>query len=384
MKFKFHISIIGGAGHVGFPLGLIFASKNLKVSLIDKNRANLNLIEKGICPFKEELGLEYLKKYKKNISTSLNVNDIKYSKFIVICIGTPVGKNLNPLKNGLFKIFRKIKKVIKSDQHIIVRSSIHVNAMKEIKDKFKFKNLTYCPERIVQGKSLVELPKLPQLVSGFNRKSVEKSKNLFLKICKKVVVTSVQESELIKLFSNSFRFVHFAISNQFYMMCEELGLNYEKIRKIMKYGYDRNNFIPSAGFASGPCLSKDTMQLSSFFNHKFLLGKVAMDINHGLPGFIIKNLKKKINIKNKTIGILGLSFKAETDDIRDSLSIELIKILKKNKIKYLSNDPYYKFKANTPIKDLIKKSNIIILAIPHKTYMKIKIPKNKIFINIWQ
>ena len=147
--------------------------------------------------------------------------------------------------------------------------------MQEIKNKFKFQNITYCPERIVQGKSLIELPKLPQLVSGFEEKSVKRSKILFSKICKKVITTTVEESELIKLFSNSFRFVHFAISNQFYMMCEELGLSYRKIRKIMKYGYDRNNFIPSAGFASGPCLSKDTMQLSSFFNH-IIMGAISV------------------------------------------------------------------------------------------------------------
>ncbi len=384
MKFKYNISIIGGAGHVGFPLGLIFASKKLKVNLIDKNSYNLSLIKKGKCPFKEDLAPKYLKKYKKNISTSTNIVDVKYSKNIIICIGTPIAKNLNPKKEALFKIFKKIKKIVKPNQNIIVRSSIYINAMQEIKNKFKFQNITYCPERIVQGKSLIELPKLPQLVSGFEEKSVKNSKILFSKICKKVITTTVEESELIKLFSNSFRFVHFAISNQFYMMCEELGLSYRKIRKIMKYGYDRNNFIPSAGFASGPCLSKDTMQLSSFFNHKFLLGKIAMDINHGLPNFIIKNLKKKMSLKNKTIGILGLSFKAETDDIRDSLSIELIKLLKKNKIKYLSNDPYYKFKNNTSVSKLIDKSNIIILAIPHKVYSKLKIPKNKIFINIWQ
>ena len=94
MKFKFDISIIGGAGHVGFPLGLIFASKKLKVNLIDKNIVNLNLIKKNICPFKEELAAKYLKKYKNYITTSLNIDDIKYSRYIIICIGTPVEKIL--------------------------------------------------------------------------------------------------------------------------------------------------------------------------------------------------------------------------------------------------------------------------------------------------
>ena len=337
-----------------------------------------------MCPFKEDLAPQYLKKYKKNISTSDNIEDIKKSNYIIICIGTPISKNLNPKKKQLFKIFEKIKKIIKPNQNIIVRSSIHINAMQEIKARYQLSNITYCPERIVQGKSLIELPNLPQIVSGFNSKSINLSSKLFKKICKKVVVTSVKESELIKLFSNTFRFIHFAISNQFFMMCEELGIDYGKIRKVMKYGYDRNNFIPSAGFASGPCLSKDTMQLSSFFDHRFLLGKVAMDINHGLPRFIVKNLKKKINLNKKIIGILGLAFKAETDDIRDSLSLSLTRILKSNKIKFIANDPYYKFKNNVPVKELVKKSDIIILAIPHKIYKKIKIPKKKIFINIWK
>ena len=299
MEFKYDISIIGGAGHVGFPLGLIFASKKLKVKLIDKNAYNLNLIKKGISPFKEDLASIFLKKYKKNLSYSEDIAEIKFSKFIIVCIGTPITKKLNPDKKDLFNIFKKIKKNILPGQQIIVRSSIYIYAMQEIKKKFQLDNITYCPERIVQGKSLIELPKLPQIVSGFNKNSILLSKKLFKKICKKVIVTSVEESELIKLFSNSFRFVHFAISNQFYMMCEEMGLNYGKIRNTMRYGYKRNNFIPSAGFASGPCLSKDTMQLSSFFNHKFLLGKIAMKINHGLPNFIFDKLKKKFNLKKK-------------------------------------------------------------------------------------
>ena len=384
MEFKYDISIIGGAGHVGFPLGLIFASKKLKVKLIDKNAYNLNLIKRGISPFKEDLASIFLRKYKKNLSYSEDITEIKNSKFIIVCIGTPITKKLNPDKKDLFNIFKKIKKNILPGQQIIVRSSIYIYAMQEIKKKFQLNNITYCPERIVQGKSLIELPKLPQIVSGFNKNSILLSKKLFKKICKTVIVTSVEESELIKLFSNSFRFVHFAISNQFYMMCEEMGLNYGKIRNTMRYGYKRNNFIPSAGFASGPCLSKDTMQLSSFFNHKFLLGKIAMKINHGLPNFIFDKLKKKFNLKKKKIGVLGLSFKAETDDVRDSLSLNLIKILKKNNVKYFANDPYYKFKDNTPVELLIKKSDIIILAIPHRIYNNLKIPKKKILVNIWE
>ena len=116
------------------------------------------------------------------------------------------------------------------------------------------------------------------------------------------------------------------------MICQNQDLDFFKIRDIMRDGYTRNANIPMSGFTSGPCLLKDTMQLSSFYNHKFLLGHSAMRINEGIPRFIINKLNAKYNLKNKTVGILGLAFKSETDDIRDSLAIKLLKLLKQMKI----------------------------------------------------
>ena len=151
----------------------------------------------------------------------------------------------------------------------------------------------------------------------------------------------------------------------------------------MRKDYKRNLSIPKAGFAAGPCLLKDTMQLSSFYNHKFLLGHSAMFINEGLPKFLINKLNEKYNLKKKVIGILGLTFKAETDDIRDSLSIKLINLLKRKKLKTLQSDEYYFSKNNIDKKYLIKKSDIIIIATPHKAYKKINFPKNKVVVDIW-
>ena len=151
----------------------------------------------------------------------------------------------------------------------------------------------------------------------------------------------------------------------------------------MRDNYDRNISIPKAGFTAGPCLLKDTMQLSSFYNHQFPLCNIAMSINEGLPKFIIKKLSEKYNLKKKTVGILGLSFKAENDDIRDSLSIKLLKFLKSKKIKTLQSDEYYKDKQNINKNILIKKSDIIIIGTPHKAYKKLKIKKNKVLIDIW-
>jgi len=387
MNSKRHISIIGGAGHVGFPLGLIFSSKGFKVSLIDNDLEKINKINVSKVPFLEENSQKLLNSMirKKRIFATNQLIEVLKSKYIIVCIGTPINKQLNPSLRSFISFFYRLRKFLKKNQIVIIRSSIYPGICDKIYKIIgnKCKNLSYCPERIVQGKSIIELPKLPQLVSGKSKKAIAESGRLFRKVCKKIIYTEVIEAELIKLFSNAYRYIHFSISNQFYMICQNQDINFFKIRDIMRDGYLRNANIPASGFTAGPCLLKDTMQLSSFYNHKFLLGHSALSINEGIPKFIINKLNTKYNLKKKTVGVLGLAFKSETDDIRDSLAIKLLKLLKSKKIKTLQSDEYYKHKDNIDKRDLIKKSDIIILSTPHQAYKKLKIRKNKILIDIW-
>ena len=387
MNSKRHISIIGGAGRVGFPLGLIFSSKGFKVSLIDNDLEKINKINVSKVPFLEENSQKLLNSMirKKRIFATNQLIEVLKSKYIIVCIGTPINKQLNPSLRSFISFFYRLKKFLKKNQIVIIRSSIYPGICDKIYKIIgnKCKNLSYCPERIVQGKSIIELPKLPQLVSGKSKKAIAESGRLFRKVCKKIIYTEVIEAELIKLFSNAYRYIHFSISNQFYMICQNQDINFFKIRDIMRDGYIRNANIPASGFTAGPCLLKDTMQLSSFYNHKFLLGHSALSINEGIPKFIINKLNTKYNLKKKTVGVLGLAFKSETDDIRDSLAIKLLKLLKSKKIKTLQSDEYYKHKDNIDKRDLIKKSDIIILSTPHQAYKKLKIGKNKILIDVW-
>jgi len=383
---KKKISIIGGAGHVGFPLGLAFAEKNFKVDLVDIDPKSLEKINSGIPPFMEMGAEKLLKKNlkNKNISTKATLNELIYSKYIVVCIGTPIGKNLRPKLNEFIDFFKNLKKHLHKDHIIIVRSSIYPGTINKIEKILKSKNIIYCPERIVQGQALLELKKLPQILASNNKKNLNHGKYLFSKIALKIIVTSVTEAELIKLFSNANRYINFSIANQFYLMCKNMGLNFSRIRNIMQDGYERNLNLSRAGFTAGPCLLKDTMQLSSFFQKKFNLGHAAMQINESLPEFIIKELEKIKNVKKKTVGILGLAFKADNDDIRDSLSIKLLNQLKKKNYKVLQSDEYYYNKENIDKKSLINKSDIIIIGVPHKQYILTKFPKKKIIIDVWE
>jgi|688.fasta_scaffold50137_2 UDP-N-acetyl-D-mannosaminuronic acid dehydrogenase len=382
---KKKICIIGGGGHIGFPIGLMLASKNNKVFFYDKNIALCNKINKGVAPYYEENSKIYISKFKKNYVAGYNVDFILKSEVIIICIGTPVNKNSSPKLKEFFRLIYFLKKYINKNQLLIVRSSVYPGTIEKIKGILSKvnKNIAYCPERILQGASLKELPYLPQIISGINKRSIQLARLFFLNITKKIITATVLEAELIKLFSNSWRYINFAVSNEFYMICEKLNVSYKNIRDKMMYAYSRNSNIPKAGFAAGPCLVKDTMQLSNLLSGRFNFGNSALKINENLPQFIFDQLNQKYNLKNKTIGVLGLSFKAEVDDIRDSLSIKFIQILKKKKIKHYISDEYYKHSFGVSKKKLIELSDIIILATPHKKYSNLKINGNKIIIDTW-
>ena len=310
---KFDVCIVGGAGHIGLPLGLLLKSKNKRVVLYDKNTKTINKINSGIMPFLEKGGKKLLNHNRKNIFATNDIKYVKNVKIVIVCIGTPITKNLKPNFKYFFKLFKELKNHLNHNQVIIIRSSIYPGSCEKIVKILgkKFQHISYCPERVVQGLAIKELPKLPQIISGLSKKSISVSQILFKTICKKIIVTSVLEAELIKLFSNAWRYINFSISNEFHMICENLNINYAQLRKIMISGYSRNKDIPLAGFAAGPCLFKDTVQLSAFLRNKFSLGKAATVVNENLPNFMLKRLKDeyKSKLKSMTIGILGLAFK---------------------------------------------------------------------------
>ena len=383
---KADIAIVGGAGHIGLPLGILLANKKKKVILYDKDKRNINKINNCRMPFMEEGGLRLLKKNKKNIFATTEKKYLSNAKVIIICIGTPV-KNSKPDLQLFFEMFREIKKYLNPKNLLIIRSSIYPGTCLKIEKLLgkKFQNISYCPERVVQGKSILELPKLPQIISGISKKSIKQSKKLFKIICKKVIITSILEAELIKLFSNAWRYINFSISNEFFTICDKLGINFNELRNNMVDGYERNKNIPKAGFAAGPCLYKDTAQLNAFLKDSFTLGKAATKINRGFPDFVYLKMKKKFKKKlsSKNIGILGAAFKSDIDDIRDSLSIELYNFLKKKGLKVYISDEFVKMKEIIDKKVLIKRSDIIILGVPHSSYKNIKIPKKKYLIDSW-
>ena len=380
------ICIIGGCGHVGIPLGLAFASKNFDVTLVDVNPQAVENINRAHLPFKEDGAEELLAAHVgKNLCATSDATVVKKQDVVVFVTGTPVDEHLNPKIHDVMKVLNAYLPLLNKRQLIVLRSTIFPGVTRIVEETLKTRlgaaNLAFCPERIVQGKGIEEIFNLPQLVSGVNRKAENAAAALFAAIAPKIIRIKPEEAELAKLMTNAWRYLEFAIANQFYMMVEKQGLDFYRILDAMKEDYPRAKHFARAGLAAGPCLFKDTMQLSAFHNNEFFLGHSAMLVNEGLPNFLVSQLEAKMggSLKGKKIGIMGLAFKADNDDIRESLSFKVKKLLEMKMADVLVTDEFVP--GTMPLRNFIKDCDGIILGVPHSAYRKLKIKKP--FVDCW-
>ncbi len=380
------ICIIGGCGHVGIPLGLAFAKKGFDVTLVDVNPKAVEAINAGRLPFKEEGADALLRAHAgKNLRATADVEAVRRQDVVVFVTGTPVDEHLNPKIHDVLKVLNAYLPLLNKRQLIVLRSTIFPGVTRIVEETLKARlgaaNLAFCPERIVQGKGIEEIFNLPQLVSGVDKASENAAARLFGAIAPKVIRLSCEEAELAKLMTNAWRYLEFAIANQFYMMVEKQGLDFYRILEAMKEDYPRAKHFARAGLAAGPCLFKDTMQLSAFHNNEFFLGHSAMLVNEGLPNFLVSQLEEKMggSLKGKKIGVMGLAFKADNDDIRESLSFKVKKLLEMKMAQVLATDEFVP--GTMPLRKFVKEADGIILGVPHSAYRKLKIKKP--FVDCW-
>jgi UDP-N-acetyl-D-mannosaminuronic acid dehydrogenase len=383
------ICVVGGAGHVGLPLSIVFASKNQRVLIYDLNQASMDIIRSGRMPFMEH-GIEPLLKdaLSKGLLRFTNrVEDVAAAKTVVITIGTPIDEFLNPSMRAFTRCLDDLFPFLSEEQLIVIRSTVSPTVTdtvaKYVQSKGKSLKFAFCPERIVEGRAVEELQNLPQIVSGTTAEAEEEAAKLFLLIAPEIVRLAPIEAELVKMFSNAYRYIQFAVTNQFYMIATSANVDYYKILDGMKRNYPRSKDFPLAGLTAGPCLFKDTMQLASFYRNQFGLGFQAMLVNEGLPQFIVDRLDARHPLEKMAVGLLGMAFKAESDDPRLSLSYKLKKILTVRAKVVLTTDPYVQNDPDLlPLDEVIRRSDVLILCAPHHVYRDLKLD-HEIIVDIW-
>jgi UDP-N-acetyl-D-mannosaminuronic acid dehydrogenase len=383
------LTIVGGAGHVGVPLVLSFAAKGLRVNVNDLNPDSLACLKAGRLPFIEygaEGMLADALRSRRLVFTS-RPDQISSSGPVIITIGTPVDEFLNPERDVVRQCIDVLLPHLRDGQLLVLRSTLFpgtthwIGAYLQRLDRDL--KVAFCPERIVQGCGVEELASMPQIVSGTTPAAAEEAAELFRIIAPEIVMLEPMEAEFAKLFNNAYRYIEFATTNQFYLIAKSAGLDYQRILRAMKYKYPRARNIPTPGYAAGPCLMKDTMQLTAFARNEFTLGNAAMLVNEGLPLHVVADLRHRYDLGRMTVGLLGMAFKSEIDDVRASLSYKFKKILNVYAREVLTTDPLVTIDPELlPLDEVIERSDLLILCTPHKSYKAADL-RGKPVVDVW-
>ena len=369
------LTVVGGAGHVGIPLVLSFAAKGLTVNVNDLNRDGLATLKAGRLPFIEYGADELLTnalRDNKLIFTS-TPGEISRSGPVIVTIGTPVDEYLDPSVVAFDRSLESLVERVRPGQLLVLRSTVFPGMTDRLARQLERQgrldvDLAYCPERIVQGQSLEELEQLPQLVAGATRRAADRAAALFSVICPKVLFLKPVEAELAKLFCNAWRYINFAIANQFYVMAQHFEADFHRIYHALREDYPRMRSLARPGFAAGPCLLKDTMQLGAFNHGSFVLGQAAMMINEGLPYLLVQDIKRAYPLSDMTVGILGMAFKGDNDDTRESLAFKMRKLLELEARRVLCTDPYVPDTGLTPLAEVLDQADLFVVGTPHSCY----------------
>ncbi len=383
------VCVVGGAGHVGLPLAILLADHGLNVLAIDLNDKAINTISQGKMPFLEKGAEPILQRVLAEGRLALTTDPcwLQRSKAVLITIGTPVDEFLNPD----FKCFRlwveENIRYLTDDQTLILRSTVYPGTTDWLHGYLashgKNVGLAYCPERIVQGYAIDELQRLPQIISGTTPKAAAEARRLFGLFAPSIVEMQPMEAEFSKLFANVYRYIQFAVANQFYMIAHSAGVNYNRVLEGMKRDYPRLAGLPTAGFAAGPCLFKDTMQLAAFSQNQFHLGHAAMLVNEGLVLYLVNQMKSENRLAEMTVGLLGMAFKSDNDDIRSSLSYKLKKVLQIHCREVLTTDPYVTVDPDLrPLDEVLDRSGLLVLCVPHSNYRGLDL-RGKPVLDVW-
>jgi len=380
--------VVGGCGHVGLPLALSFADSGYRVGINDIDVAKIEQVKSGSVPFLETGAEELLRKLLPGGRLEFDAEPGMLSRTdtVVLVIGTPIDEFMNPSVRVFDRVLDDLMPHLRDGSLVVLRSTVFPGTTETVERRLRSAGLdvevVFCPERIAEGHALEEISSLPQLIGATSDRGFDKASRLFKPLGVTVVRTTPLEAELAKLLTNTWRYMKFAIANQFFQIAHRSGVDYNHVLDAIRRDYPRAADLPGPGFAAGPCLLKDTMQLSAFTPDHFPMGQAAMQINEGLPNYIVDTLNSRQPLAGRTIGILGMAFKGESDDPRASLSYKIRKLAAFKGAQVLCTDPFVRDPSFVPLEKVVAESDVLVIAAPHKAYRKLDLAGREV-VDVW-
>jgi len=380
--------IVGGCGHVGLPLALSLADCGYRVGIDDVDAAKVAYVKAGNVPFLETGADALLKKLLPTgrLELASDPSLVESTDTVILVIGTPIDEFMNPSVRIFDRVVDELVPHLKRTSLIVLRSTVFPGTTESVERRLRTAGIeaevVFCPERIAEGHALEELRTLPQLVGASSDAAFEKASRLFERLGVSTVRTTPLEAELAKLLTNTWRYMKFAIANQFFQIAHRSGVDYNHVLDAIRQDYPRAADLPGPGFAAGPCLLKDTMQLSAYTPDHFPMGQAAMQINEGLPNYIVDTLNSRKSLQGRTVGILGMAFKGESDDPRASLSYKVRKLAAFKGARVMCTDPFIEDPSFESLEKVLTESDVLVIAAPHRAYKKLDLAGREV-VDIW-
>jgi UDP-N-acetyl-D-mannosaminuronic acid dehydrogenase len=364
-----------GLGRVGLPFALYLAQHGHTVQGIDNNAESVGALRDGRMPFREEGGQEALTAtLGKRFFPGTDLSALREVDIIIVTLGTPVDDFNNPVFLPVENLLRAALPHMQAGQLLVMRSTLapgateHLARLIERTTAFRIGRdlfVATCPERIAEGKSFSELPEVPQIVGGVDPASTERAAEFFRLITPTVLKLDSRSAELAKLFCNMYRYIDFAVSNEFMMIAAQHGREVYPILDAVNRGYKRGG-IKSPGLAGGPCLYKDGFFLINKIPYNELIAS-AWKIHETTPAYLIEQARAlKPSIDGAKATILGLTFKKNIDDIRNSLAFKLKKLLLAEGADVHLHDPFI---PSEPRTEALRDADFVFVAINHDAFL---------------
>ena len=370
------VTMVGGCGRIGLPFSLHAAGQGYEVTIVDTDSAQLSRVLQGEVPFREEGMPELLDRGLANgrLKGSTQIGPETPMDLVVIFLGTPLVRGEANV-DSIIGIVQEIAQFAHSGTEVVLRSTVPPGSSREIWHHYLHSQgirfFSYWPERVLQGKVLSEISSLPQII-GHDSSLGPKTRALLDSTDARIIECSLEEAESAKLIANSYRFTMFNLANEFKDLCSTVGVDYERVRNLVTQDYPRATGLPKSGPVGGPCLAKDTAQLATVreANSGSLLMQ-AIEMNKSYAYRIVAKLLDEYDLPSMTVGLLGLAFKPDSDDYRDSQGTRLRDLLHRRARCVMVHDPF--LMESQHLHEIIAIADIVIIATSHREYRDLDI-----------
>jgi UDP-N-acetyl-D-mannosaminuronic acid dehydrogenase len=370
------VSVIG-LGRVGLPLALSLADRGLNVVGVDRDPDRLAAVRDGVMPFEETGGAEVMARVHASgrLEVSDRVVDAARARHIILTIGTPSFSHIEIDMRDIRSALDDLLPVLEPGHSVVLRSTIAPGTTEFVAGYLESKRgftvgedlfVSHAPERIAAGQFFQEIDSLPQIVGGVGERSTAVCRELFEVYESQVIETTPVQAELAKIWTNILRYATFALPNLLMMDCEQHDANVFEVIDLINRDYPRGG-IKMPGFTAGTCLRKD-FTFSEERSHAPGMLLAVSRVNESVPLFLVEGMKRRLaSLRGRKVAVLGLAFKADTDDERDSLAHKLVRLLERELVEVAVHDPHVPTPTQT-FDEAVRGAEAVVVATNHSEF----------------